>query len=243
MKKKIIQTRAVAILRVSSGNDSVLIMHGGLCKVKTLAKAKIFGHYAIDASERAQRNVNRLNAIFWDAALDDSGLAGDLIREHSSILPTWCRPLKIDNGRLLQEFFGTSKVIKAHDVQPHLNCNVKGQSTHADESWEPMQDGELCRIDIAMSRAFGKYGGGRIYGYCELRCGTDGAIERKLFQWSANQVRQEYTCLMCDKTESFFGDEDASSGQWESLEHFDGHVSWYCGECMERMNNINDNDY
>ena len=74
-------------------------------------------------------------------------------------MPTWCRPTKVENPAALRAFFGTARVVKAHDVQGRANCNVAGKTRPERE--QSMEDGELCRIDVMMSRAFESKGKGR----------------------------------------------------------------------------------
>lgn len=180
IKRKVIGIRAVAILRIIYRGDSVLVMHGGLCQIGTLAAETFPLPYRINKAYTPQQNVHILNSIFWDAA-HGSELATKVINYYSEILPTWCRPTRIDNADDMRDYFGTAKLVKAHDVQKEMNCNVGGEKTASGK--QTMEDGELCRIDISMSRAFEKYRSG-YFGYCEVTV-EEGKIHREIHQWPA----------------------------------------------------------
>ena len=187
MAKKIVD-RAVAILRItlagkkrkSDTMPSVLVMHGGLCRLDILSSEE-FGEvwYRIEEDASPQTNVDRINRIFWDAAQGNE-VAADIIRKYTEILPIWCRPTRIDNADEMRRYFGTARLIKAHDVQSTANCNIMGERTGKSETI--MADGELCRIDVAMSRAFGSARSGK-FAYCELRK-EDETIVRKIVEWT-----------------------------------------------------------
>jgi len=184
MRAKMAKLRPVALMRiVGSSDDSVLVMHGGLCHLDFLSSADVPSKYRIVEGEKPQVNVDRINGIFWDAVFRRPEAVA-MITEHAEKLPIWCRPTAIgsDKGEELRAYFGTSKMIKAHDVQDSANCNVGGRDTSGAAAARMEQD-ELCRIDVAMGRAFGRNG---MFAFCELTDDGEGIV-RRVEQWHPSE--------------------------------------------------------
>lgn len=154
---------AVALIRVSGntsmGKTHVLAMHGGITDITFFQNQKFRPYASRNWTKlniqpgKAEKNIDKINAVY--AALytphDDKQLF-KFVEAPSA--PTWCRPTQIENGKDLKRFFSTSKICKAHDVQQTgANCNVKGRDTGGAED-NLFKESELCRMDVAMSRAF-----------------------------------------------------------------------------------------
>ena len=155
------QAGVVALVRVTAsgprGSTHVLGVHGGLANVQALVDA--FGVVPGDHLG----NLRKINEAYRRGVLYGENLRALEGGEH---MPTWCRPTKVENPAALRAFFGTARVVKAHDVQGRANCNVAGKTRPERE--QSMEDGELCRIDVMMSRAFESKGKGR--GKKEFAC-------------------------------------------------------------------------
>ena len=82
------------------------------------------------------------------------------------------------NGQQLRKYFGTSRIIKAHDVQKSMNC--RSSNGGLSRTRQPFQEEEICLIDIAMSRAFSKTN--KRYGFLELQL-INNQIHRKIFEF------------------------------------------------------------
>ena len=130
-------------------------VHGGLADTEALVQT--FGI----APGQHEDNVRRINRVYRQAVLTGKNideLDGDC-------MPTWCRPTRVENPEDLRKYFGTARVVKAHDVQGTANCNLDG--ARRTSRHDVMEDGELCRIDVMMSRSFEK---GRVEREKEFAC-------------------------------------------------------------------------
>ena len=142
------KAKVVAVARVSTsgskGATHVLGLHGGLADTEALVQT-----FGIVPGEYEQ-NVRRINQVYRKAVM-----TGERLEElDGDRMPTWCRPTRVENPTDLRRFFGTARIVKAHDVQGTANCNVRG--TRRTPRQDVMEDGELCRVDVMMSRAFEK---------------------------------------------------------------------------------------
>ncbi len=135
------------VVLVHSGTDAVLGCHGGLSDLD------VFNKYITLVPEKYAANVDSINAIFEEALIHRHPKAIRFISDNQGKMPTWCRPTSILNRTELMTYFGTSKMVKAHDVQDEPNCTHDGNNKFSEK---PFKDGELCRIDTGMSRAFSK---------------------------------------------------------------------------------------
>lgn len=151
--------RSVAVINIHSPRTghSVIALHGGITKssMKFLTSSKM-GEYRLSERSSPSTNITRLNRLFHDAH-SGNALAAHLVNHHSDKMPTWCRPSKIEAPQQFKELFGTTRMIKAHDVQERgANCGGRGRSRATDGA-AVMVDEELCRVDAGMSRCFAKY--------------------------------------------------------------------------------------
>ena len=153
------QAKVVAVARVTAsgknGTTHVLGVHGGLADTEALVQTFgiVPGQY--------EDNVRKINRVYRQAVLTGKNideLDGDC-------MPTWCRPTRVENPEDLRKYFGTARVVKAHDVQGTANCNLDG--ARRTSRHDVMEDGELCRIDVMMSRSFEK---GRVEREKEFAC-------------------------------------------------------------------------
>ena len=166
---------AVAVARVETNSGgSFLVMHGGLTResLHFFCSKDMFEKYRLVPKEH-QRNLKRLNALFFDA-LDLSRRlrprhnrsdARKIVYGHARLMPTMCRPDATDPScaRAMKSLFGTSRVVKAHDTQttrdrqPDAHCRNKHGLRSASGSganFAPFEDADLCKIDVAASRCF-----------------------------------------------------------------------------------------
>ena len=177
-----LKMRTRAIIKINGPNESVLVMHGGLCNCHALSQFP--APYAIDKDANPEDNINAINRLFWHAAKYSKSnkkrykLAYKVMTKNSNILPTWCRQKEIHNGQQLRKYFGTSRIIKAHDVQKSMNC--RSSNGGLSRTRQPFQEEEICLIDIAMSRAFSKTN--KRYGFLELQL-INNQIHRKIFEF------------------------------------------------------------
>ena len=156
VRKKLKQAGACVLVRVTNRDNAILACHGGLTDIGTLRPLLDLQPLQFD------RNVDVFDRLFRTALLQPKhphhAQSLRTIQEHDSIMPTWCRPKRLDNQDDLQTFFGATKLIKGHDLQltaggaSDPNCNVGGKVRPLEK--RPMVDGEVCRIDVGMSRAF-----------------------------------------------------------------------------------------
>lgn len=155
VRNYMIKLKAVAVLKITNGNTHVLALHGGMGKkcdddcdqsLKQLSKLTglIKGEH--------HKNMLKVNNLYVDTIWNKPEDKIRFAYLEQSYMPTWCRPTKIDNGPELKTFFGTSKMIKAHDGQKiGANCNGKdAQGLHEYGGG----DNDLCFMDVYMSRAF-----------------------------------------------------------------------------------------
>ena len=97
-------------------------MHGGLADTEALVQTFgiVPGQY--------EDNVRRINRVYRQAVL-----TGENIDElDGDCMPTWCRPTPVENPEDLRRFFGTARIVKAHDVQGTANCNVRRRAANAE---------------------------------------------------------------------------------------------------------------
>lgn len=159
VRRKLKDADVCALLLLTNGNDGVLACHGGLTDMKTLARVLKL------RSGEVANNVNVFDKLFQTALLQPRHpyhqKSIDVIEKYSNIMPTWCRPSCIENKSMLEKYFQATKMVKGHDIQltgdgdPNPNCNVSGkQRSMGGGNKTKMADGEICRIDVAMSRCF-----------------------------------------------------------------------------------------
>lgn len=160
---------AVALVRIEHTSNqgyttSVLGLHGGMTHIGKLQTVLTRANIDELRAGETQDNIRRINQLFVAALGIDKKRNINKDAENAiaypytvQYLPTWCRPSVQDNSDDLRLFFGTAKMVKAHDLQGQANCNVGGKTTapsHRRGDGPLFQDGELCRIDVGMSRAF-----------------------------------------------------------------------------------------
>lgn len=169
IKKYMRQMGAVGLVRITAenrkGKTHVLGMHGGITNVnffrnKRFKRSNKHTNKVLTLhiqETQFEENIDAINEVY--IALQQPEDEEELFRYvESPYAPTWCRPETIENGKDLKRYFGTSKMCKAHDVQMDgANCNVDGKSTNGVVG-KVFKDNELCRMDVAMSRAFDKPG-------------------------------------------------------------------------------------
>ena len=154
------------LVMVRTNVDAVLGCHGGLTDLSVYRKLNM----PIQKG-KAVENLTVINGIFQEALERKDPVALKFINKYQSKMPTWCRPKSILNGDDLKRYFGTSKMVKAHDVQDEPNC------THGPRA-RRFADGELCRIDTGMSRAFGK--GEKAYCCLKVWANRKGYLQREI---------------------------------------------------------------
>ena len=99
-------------------------------------------------------------------------------------LPTWCRPTYVDDSEGLEAYFGSTRIVKGHDVQIEgANCNVAMGGTPRLRARNGLfAANEMCRIDVGMSRCFNMYRG-RHVPFTVLRLyEADGEIRRDILE-------------------------------------------------------------
>ena len=166
------------VRRIQGGMHSVLCMHGGLSpelpQIVGLKRGEV------------DRNLERVNGLFVRALRDN---ALDARRVILSIgtgekLPTWCRPTYVDDSEGLEAYFGSTRIVKGHDVQIEgANCNVAMGGTPRLRARNGLfAANEMCRIDVGMSRCFNMYRG-RHVPFTVLRLyEADGGIQRDILE-------------------------------------------------------------
>ncbi len=161
--------RSVAVLNIHSPRTghSVIALHGGITKSSmNFLTSSAMGEYRLSIHSSPDTNITRRNRLFHDAHSGNAG-AAHIVNHHSDKMPTWCRPSKIEAPQQFKELFGTTRMIKAHDVQERgANCG-RGRSRATDGA-AVMVDEELCRVDAGMSRCFAKYVPRRRVAFVEL---------------------------------------------------------------------------
>lgn len=165
----LLKMRSVAVMNIHSPSTghSVIALHGGITKssMKFLT-SQAMGPYRLSKQDSPDVNVTRLNRLFHDAHSGDR-TATYIVNHHSDKMPTWCRPSSIEDPQTFEALFGTTRMIKAHDVQERgANCG-QGHS-RATSGAAAMMNNELCRVDAGMSRCFAKYVPRRKIAFVEL---------------------------------------------------------------------------
>lgn len=168
VRNYMIKLKAVAVLKITNGNTHVLALHGGMgkkcdvnCNQSLKNLKKLVGLKTFEEANKEQQkelstvhmeNILKINILYLDAIWNKPDDKKHFSHLEQPYMPTWCRPKKIDNGPELKTYFGTSKMIKAHDGQRiGANCNGKvAENEHAYEEGE----NDLCFLDVYMSRAF-----------------------------------------------------------------------------------------
>lgn len=154
------------LVLVRTSVDSVLGCHGGLTDLSVYRKLNA----PIEPGQPIE-NLTVINGVFQEALERKDPVALKFINKYQSKMPTWCRPKSVLNADDLIRYFGTSKMVKAHDVQDEPNC------THGPHA-QTFRDGELCRIDTGMSRAFGK--GEKTYCCLKVWANRKGYLQREI---------------------------------------------------------------
>jgi len=190
VKAALLEMRSVAVMNIHSPstNKSVIALHGGITKasMQFLMSQRNMGKYTLRKRDSPDTNITRLNRLFHDAHSGDVD-AAEIVNNHSDQMPTWCRPKSIEDPKTFEALFGTTRMIKAHDVQERgANC---GQGhTRTTSGVAAMADNELCRVDAGMSRCFSKYVARRKIAFVELWV-TDLDIMRRVHNYSAEGIR------------------------------------------------------
>lgn len=156
MRLKLRKIKAHAIARIhwsrkkGLASGSILAIHGGICDISGLA-SKLPPQYDLLRGHHV-KNIDSINRLFSDA-LESQPNAIDLIRSIGPMLPTWCRPRSIAAPKEMRQYFGTSRMVVAHQVQDKgVNCtNLNLQQPTLSSS---MGTEAMCFTDIGMSRAF-----------------------------------------------------------------------------------------
>ena len=150
--------RCVPIVQIHGGGHSVIALHGGITpQAMRLFTSNEVSPYQIEAGDPVG-NIRQMNRLYYDAIHHEDEKAIDILSTHSKHTPTWCRPTRVEDPALMREYFGTSRMCKAHDIQERgANCSAGGSRRrrlaggHTATSAE-MGEVDLCRIDVGMSR-------------------------------------------------------------------------------------------
>lgn len=156
------EMRCVPIIQIHGGGHSVIALHGGITpKAMQLFSSTQVGPYQIEAGDPVG-NIRQMNRLYYDAIHREDETALRILSKYSKHTPTWCRPKKVEDPALMREYFGTSRMCKAHDIQERgANCSAGGSRRRLTGGHTLMDaemgDVDLCRIDVGMSRCFAKY--------------------------------------------------------------------------------------
>ena len=158
VRTALLATRSVAVVKIHSPKTghSAVALHGGISRdsMRVFSAPESRGGppaaYRLGTTNRPDENIRALNQMYHDAIHGGRKSAKRFMRRNTEVLPTWCRPSHLEDPTTFQALFGTTRQIKAHDVQETANCNGR-KATKASH----MSDIELCRIDVGMSRCFG----------------------------------------------------------------------------------------
>jgi len=165
----LLKMRSVAVVNIHSPSTghSVIALHGGITKTSmTFLTSRVMGKYRLRKQDSPDVNITRLNSLFHDAHSGDPA-ATQIVNHHSDKMPTWCRPSSIEDPHTFEALFGTTRMIKAHDVQERgANCGMGHQRKTSGTA--AMMNNELCRVDAGMSRCFAKYVPRRNIAFVEL---------------------------------------------------------------------------
>ena len=178
------------VRRVKGESHSVLCLHGGLSP----ELPRIVGLRPGEVEE----NLERVNGLFVRALRDDALEARRVIlsAESGAKLPTWCRPAYVDDSKGLETYFGSTRIVKGHDVQTEgANCNVAlGGQPRLRARSGLFAANEMCRIDVGMSRCFNMYRGTDVP-FTVLRLYEQGGVvhrdilEERVFLGKDNEFR------------------------------------------------------
>lgn len=173
MLEKIHPLNPVAVARVNFSNadpqSSVLLVHGGLDHRAFLPNVH---------PGNAVANLRFINQVYTEALFRQVADAQNILKSIGERAPTWCRPsfLGMTKGdqfwqsspEELMTFFGAPSMIKAHDrqSQQQIRCtSTQSRAYSRPDGWAGrgvpssddtvMSPGDLCFIDVGMSRAFG----------------------------------------------------------------------------------------
>ena len=199
VRNYMIKMEAVALLKISNGcidknlchfsgggteaNTHVLALHGGMgkrCEQGTLKSLTSLSRVADLQENDHHMNIIRINMLYLDTIYNHSEDQNRFRTLELPFMPTWCRPQKIDNAAELKTYFGTSKMIKAHDGQRKgANCN--GNYSENEQAYDGQAD--LCFMDVYMSRAFNQRAKDKKEFACiKLFRKNDGRIYRQLMK-------------------------------------------------------------
>lgn len=173
MLQKIYPMQPVAVARVDfagAPQSSVLLVHGGL------DHRAFFG----DGDPQHDKNTNLkiINRVYTHALFKNDAHSQGILKQIGERAPTWCRPSFLgaspddqfwqSSPQELMAFFGAPSMVKAHDVQRKRRIRCTSSTSMAiseRDGWRgygvpPSEDtimapGDLCFIDVGMSRAFG----------------------------------------------------------------------------------------
>lgn len=176
MLRKIYPMQPVAVARVDfagAPQSSVLLVHGGL------DHRAFFGDG--DPQHDKDTNLKFINQVYSRALFGNDAHSQGILKQIGERAPTWCRPSFLgpspndqfwqSSSRKLMAFFGAPSMIKAHDIQWQdrmIRCTSSTSMAISErDGWRriehgvpPSDDtimapGDLCFIDVGMSRAFG----------------------------------------------------------------------------------------
>ena len=134
------------VRRVKGESHSVLCLHGGLSP----ELPRIVGLRPGEVEE----NLERVNGLFVRALRDNVEARRVILSAESGAkLPT-CRPAYVDDSKGLETYFGSTRIVKGHDVQTEgANCNVAlGGQPRLRARSGLFAANEMCRIDVGVGK-------------------------------------------------------------------------------------------
>lgn len=173
--RKIMQrAKVIALGSIAHRSGNILLLHGGLSRVNnTIFPDIVRGQH--------RENLHAVNKLFHDALVKHTPRSIENIRKHLKYMPTWCRPKQLDNLDELKSYFGATRMVKAHDRQRHAHCvDKEGRESRGDDA--ELADGDLCKIDVGMSRAFHhhKEGSQPRFSVLHVFVGENGTVRRQI---------------------------------------------------------------